>query len=215
MRNTLFILIFLFYINVLFGQTGKPKFFSEVVVSLNRTNIKNQNTENGNGFGIGIFQSFLNNKKINLIFGFEFNRTSQLKKSIYRGHYAHSTNVKYSLNWISIPLNARIYFGERFKIFIESGIFVDIPFSARKKGTSHSYVPNDDNQFEYKESSFDKKESHIVFNYGLSFGLGIIIPISSVTLVIKPDYRLGLKPIYDYYDQINNKYFRINIGIKI
>ena len=215
MRNTLLILTFLFLTILVFGQSDKPKFFSEFVVSVNRTTLKNQNTENGNGFGIGIYQSFRDNEKVNIILGIEFNRTSQLKKSMNQGHHHHSTDVRYNFSWLSIPVTTRINFGERIKLFIEPGIFIDIPISAREKGTSHSYIPNDDNQIVYKETEYDKKASQIDLNYGLSFGFGMIIPISEVNLIIKPDYKLGLKPIYDYKNQINNKYFRINIGIKI
>ncbi|MBC8321505.1 MAG: hypothetical protein H8E34_12370 [Bacteroidetes bacterium] len=215
MKKSYLILMILFFNILLFGQKDKPKFFSELVVSVNRTDLENQNTENGNGFGIGIYQSFRDNKKVSLILGFEFNRTSQLKKSMYGGHFAYTTDVKYNFSWLSIPLTTRINFGGRIKFFIEPGIFVDIPIGAREKGTLHSYLPNEDNQIEYKETEYDKKASQIGLNYGLSFGLGIIIPVSKVNLIIKPDYRLGMKSIYDYQDQINNKYFRINIGIKI
>jgi len=215
MKKLLLIITFLSLNIFVFGQKDNPKIFSEFVVSMNRTDLKDQNTENGNGFGIGIFKSFLDNKKVNIIFGLEFNRTSQIKKSMYGGQFAHSTDVIYNFNWFSIPVTTRINFGEKIKFFIEPGIFVDIPISTREKGTLHSYIPNEENQIEYTETEYDKKASQIGLNYGLSFGLGMIIPISKVKLIIKPDYRLGLKTIYDYHDQIFNKYFRINIGIKI
>lgn len=215
MRNILFILTLTFYVITICAQTDKHNNSVEVLVSFNRTNLKDQNTENGNGFGLGLYQTFLMDKKVNLIFGLEYNKTTQVKKSMYGGHFAHTTDIKYSFNWISIPLNARIYFGKRFKFFIESGAFADIPLSARKEGTSHSYVPDEEGHSEYKTTHFNKKASQIRTNLGLSVGLGFMIPISNVSLFIKSDYSYGLRPIFDYFDEITNKYYRISMGMKI
>ncbi|NPD44107.1 outer membrane beta-barrel protein [Lentimicrobium sp. S6] len=215
MRNAIILFILTFYTGVLWAQKEESENSVEVMVSFNRTNLKDQNTENGNGFGLGLYQTFLMSKKVKLIFGLEYNKTTQTKNRMYGGHYAHTTDIKYSFNWFSIPLNARVYFGERFKFFIESGAFVDIPLSARKKGTSHSCLPNEEGHPEYKTNDFDEKASQIRTNLGLSVGLGFMSPISNTTLIIKSDYRYGLRPIHEYYDKITNKYYRISVGMKI
>lgn len=65
--------------------------------------------------------AFMPEKKINLVFGFEFNRTSQFKKKIYEGRFANSTVITYKINSLSIPLNASLNFGYKTKIIFEAG----------------------------------------------------------------------------------------------
>ncbi len=215
MKNAISLLTFLFLYILAFGQNDKPKPLSEIGISANRTLLENQNTKNGNGFGIGLYQYILDNEKTNLTFGLEFNMTSQLIKSMYHGHSGHTTDVEFYFYWFSIPLTTRIYFGERVKFFVEPGIFIDIPIYSREKGTLHIYSLNDDNQIEYTETEYDYKSNEADFNYGLSLGLGIIIPISNVNLIIKPDYKLGLKSIGYSRENIYNRYFRITVGMRL
>lgn len=215
MRNIILTLTFILSITLVFGQKNSVFFFDEFSVSINRTSLKDNNTNDKFGFGLGAYHALLESKKVNLIFGFEYNRTSQLKQSMYEGHFAHSTDVTYYINCLSIPLTARINFGNRIKFFISTGPFLYLSIGARQKGTMHTSLPNVNNQLVYKEFEFDGKADISSLNYGISLGIGINIPISKVNLIIMPDYKFGVKPLYDYHDQILNRYFRLMIGIKI
>ena len=123
------------------GQDSTKFIFNEFCVSINRTNVQNLNTSNMLGFGLGVYQSFMTDKKFNPKFGLEFNRTSQFFTSINQGHFAHSTDVTYTYSCLSIPFGFRYSIGSKTKIFIETGGFVDIVLAAREKGTQHNYVP--------------------------------------------------------------------------
>lgn len=46
---------------------------------------------------------------------------------------------------------------------------------------------------EYNKFEFDEKTNFSIINYGVSIGIGINIPISKYTLIILPEYKLGLK----------------------
>jgi len=214
MRYFIIILISLLFIVPTFGQDKTDFFFDEFSVSANRTNIKNENTSDRYGFGIGAYHSFLSDKKINLIFGTEYNRTSQFIKNMYEGHFANSTDLTYNINCISIPVGLRINIGKKIKFFIETGGYADLIISSNRKGTMHTYLPDANNHVVYKDYQIDEKAG-LSNSVGVYFGIGLRIPISKYELIIKPDYKFGLNDLYSYMDDIYNRYFRLTIGLKI
>ena len=215
MKNLILTLSFIFLSTFTFAQNDSIFFFNELSVSINRTNLEDNNTNDGIGFGIGAYHTFLSQKIVNILFGFEFNQTKQFKDYMYEGHYANSTDLTYYINSLSIPLTARLNLGKQVKIFFETGFFVDLNVGARRKGTMHTYLPNENNQIVYKEFKIYDKPSILPLDYGISIGIGINVPVSKFQLIIKPDYKFGIKALYDYQDQIYNRYFRIMIGMKI
>ena len=52
------------------GQDSNDFFLDEFHISLNRTDLQDDNTEDRYGFGLGAYHSFMSDKKLNLIFGF-------------------------------------------------------------------------------------------------------------------------------------------------
>ena len=196
-----------------FGQETNDFFFDEFNLSVNRTNLIDYNTDDRYGFGIGAYHSFLADRKLNLVFGIEYNRTSQFKKSIYAGHFAHATDLTYTLNCLSIPLGLRFNIGNKTKIIIEAGGFADLMISSNKKGTMHTYLPDENLQVVYREFQIDKKAG-LTSYIGVYFGLGVQIPISKYELIIKPDYKFGINKSSSY-DNIYNRYMRLTIGFKI
>ncbi len=216
MKNLILILTLFFSIILTFGQNDSNTFFDEFSILLNKTDVKNYNTNDRIGLGIGVYLKFFDTHKVNILFGFEYNRTSQFKKNMCEGHFANSTDITYYINSISVPITMRINIGNRLKAFIESGTFLDLNAGARRKGVMHTCLPNDSNQVECKEFDFEENAGVSSINYGISFGIGIIIPISKIKLVIKPDYKFGVGALYDDYgDQIYNRYFRVILGIII
>jgi opacity protein-like surface antigen len=196
------------------GQDSNAFFFDEFSVSVNRTNLQNDNTEDRYGFGLGAYHSFRSDKKLNIVFGVEYNRTGQFKKSMYEGHFAHTTDLTYTIHCISIPVGIRLNMGSKTKVFIETGGFTDLIIRANRKGKMHTYLPDEYNQIHNTVTDFDEKVK-LSNSIGLYFGVGIRIPVSTYELVAKPEYKFGINKLYSYQDDIFNRYFRLNVGLKI
>jgi len=197
-----------------YGQNSNALFIDEFNVSINRSTLKDDNTEDRYGFGLGTYHSFLPDKKINLVLGFEYNRTSQFKKYMYEGHYASATDLIYHINCFYIPFGLRLNMGSKTKFFIETGGFADLTINSNRTGTMHTYLPDENNQISYKESEIDEKIG-LSNSLGFYIGIGIRIPISRFDLIVKPDYKFGINKLYSYQDEIFNRYFGINIGLRI
>lgn len=78
----------------------------------------------------------------------------------------------------------------------------------------HTYLPDENNQIKYTETEIDEKVG-LSNSIGIYVGLGVRIPISGFELILKPNYKFGINQLYSYQDNILNRYFRINLGIKI
>jgi hypothetical protein len=197
-----------------YGQNSNNPIISEFQFSINRTTLKDENTQDRYGFGFGIYHSFMSKKMINIILGIEYNRTSQFKEYMYEAHFAHLTDVTYNLNCFSFPLGLRLNIGSKTKVFIETGGFADIVIYSHKSGTYHSYQPGDNNIINYFEKKIEES-ANLSNSVGFYFGIGFRIPISRFELIIKPEYKYGINKLYSYQDDILNRYFRINFGLKI
>lgn len=215
MKKSFLILTLVFLTTLTFSQENKTFPFNEFSISINRTNLEDDNTENKIGFGIGTYHTFLKEKKINLRIGIEYNRTSQLKKYFYEGRFAKSSDLYYYINSLSIPFTTKINFGHKAKLFLETGLFTDLNIGSKRKGTMHSYLPNANNQLEYKEFEFEENAQISAINYGFSIGIGINVPLFKYRLTIKPEYKYGAHKLYDYGSQIFNRYYRVILGIEI
>ena len=89
MKRTGFIIFLILSLNIACvtqAHNNKKFFFDEVDVSVNRTFFNDNNTTNKYGFGIGIFHSWFSPKKLNLIFGVDYNKTNQKKDCIFVIH---------------------------------------------------------------------------------------------------------------------------------
>jgi hypothetical protein len=208
MKPTLLVLGLLALLNPICGQ-GKGFFFNEYTVSINRTCLKDDNTENRFGFGIGTDHLFRADKKINVILGLEYNRTNQLKKEMADSPLSYSKDVTFTQNGLSVPLGLRINTGSKIKIFAEGGIFGDLAFRSTQKGTSYTYT--DDG---YVVDHFSTK-ADLSDSYGYYFGLGIRVPFSKYELMIKPDYKVSVNTLYSGNDNIYNRYIRLSVEIRM
>lgn len=193
------------------GQEAKDFFVDEFQISLNRTLLQDNNTEDRFGFGLGAYHVFLPEKKVNIVFGLEYNRTSQFIKRMYEGRFAHSTDLTYNINCISVPIAPRFNIGS--KLFVDIGGFADLLISANRSGTMHTYLP-DSIQVVYTTKEF-KEKARLSNCFGVFAGIGVRIPISKFELIIKPEYKFGINKLYSYQDDIYNRYFKINLGLKI
>lgn len=210
-----YILLFTFFIVLMTIQVnGENKFsaffLDEIVLSFNYTQLADANTTNGKGFGIGLYHSINNNKKIKAIVGVEYNQTNQLKHKIYGGHYIHFTDLNYKIHHASIPLSLRYFIVK--SIFIEAGLFADLLIAAKTNGTKHRNLPS---ELEIIEKVSNNNLDLHLFNYGLQIDLGIKIPINNFELVLKPGYKYGFNVLTSGLDELYNRYWYIGIGLCI
>ena len=52
-------------------------------------------------------------------------------------------------------------------------------------------------------------------NLGISGGVGLRIPVKKHEILLKGDYKWGMRAIYSYQDSIYNRYWRFIIGFKL
>lgn len=192
----------------------KTQIIDEVSVSTNYTTFWDDNTSGKFGFGVGVYKSFFKEKRVSLTTGFDFNRTSQKKKWMYESHFSHVEDITYDIYNVSLPVSARVQFGQKTKFFIETGAFIDFLLAANSRGTRISYVPDENNQVVYSENKFTEKERFNSINAGLNFGVGIRIPVKKIELLIRPDYRYGFVKLVSNQDDIFNRYCRFSLGMR-
>jgi hypothetical protein len=206
--------VFVLLCNSVLAQDVNEYFFDEVNVSFNRTNLNNSNTENRNGFGVGLYHSFFSNDRANLTFGLEYNRTNQFKKYLYESRYTHTTDMTYNMHVVSIPVGLRINAGRKIKVFLETGFYADLMIKSRRSGMMHTNYPRDTGVVVNEVYHVNEKVK-LPNSVGLYAGLGIRIPVSRFELILRPDYKYGLNKLYSYRDDIYNRYWRITLGFKL
>ena len=195
------------------GQEPIDIFFDEISGSMNRSSVHDQNTEDRYGFGLGVYHSFMSDKRVNIAFGREFNQISQFKKHVPGGHYYHNYDVTYISRYISFPLSCRYNIGQKIKLFIEGGAFADLAVGGRHHGTQHSIIPEENGQFKTTIIDFDHRGG-LPSSYGVFGGIGVKVPLSRFQIIIRPEYKIGLNEWLINYQEYYNKYFRLSIGIK-
>ncbi len=196
------------------AQDSTRVFLDEFNASVNCTTVKGDNNDRC-GFGLGAYHSFMPEKMLNIIIGFEYNRTTRFNYYEYGGHFSNATDLTYRMNFVSVPLGLRINFGNKTKIFLEAGGFADLMVSSNKKGTYNTFLPDSNMHIVHHSGQIDEPAG-LPSSFGVYAGLGIRIPVSTFELIIKPDYKFGLNEMEsDGYVSFYNRYFRLNIGIKI
>jgi hypothetical protein len=194
--------------------------FDEFTISTNKTIVADENTKDRFGFGAGIYHVFLKQKKLNLISGVEFTNTNQFKYSGTNiNKYAYSRDVTYHMNTVSIPFSVRFNMGKKTRFFFETGVYLDVNITGRMTGTIFSARQVVDSTGQYHlvgyEGRLDEHSSLKGFNGGASGGIGVSIPLSSkLDLLIKSDYRYGIRDLSDYNEDFFIRYIRAVVGIK-
>ena len=107
-------------------------------------------------------------------------------------------------HYIGIPANVRVNFGKKVKFFIEAGVFFD-PIIIEKR------------IFTGQEISTNKKTIYMHKpDFGISGGIGLRIPIKKYELLLKNDYKWGMKNFYDLSSiAAYNSYLRFTVGFKV
>ncbi len=201
-----------------FGQ-GKDStfFFDTFAASVNMTYVRGGQVDSRAGFGLGLYRTMLPQKRVNLLLGLEYNYTSRFTGRLFKGKYSKAYDVTYSVSSISMPITVRGNVGKQVKFFLEAGVYFEVNIGGREKGTIITYFyPSDENgKVYFKETQYNEKDDVSSINYGFSAGIGISIPLGKHYLIIKPDYKFGMVPVYDYMDALSNNYFRMIVAFKL
>jgi len=196
MKHFFFIIIIFFgTVFCISSQNSEHINFSpEVALSLNINHQQFFGTQLG--FGVGVFHAFYNQKKCNLILGLQYDAF------IKRYDYFELGNFNHYNSFFGIPLLFRVNFGKKVKFFIEPGIFCDLIIFSRVKYRLY-------NSNEMIELYFDKPD------FGVSGGIGLRIPINKYEILLKGNYKWGMKYLFNnsFYNSYN-QYFRISVGFK-
>lgn len=184
----------------------------EFNLSVNSTTIANANTENRLGFGLGFNYVFRPDKKLNVVSGLEYDRTSIYTKHMITDRPdTYSDQMTYYLNNFSVPLVFRYNFFSNFGFFVEAGAFIDALIFSKMKGnyTAYNHESGVSQSYGYKDASVKN------FNYGTSLGIGFAIPVYNHNLLVKCDYKFGFRDIDEYDNNLYNRYVRLSIGFRI
>jgi hypothetical protein len=224
MKPAIAFLIFLLFAISVFGQEEektKPSFpFNEFGISINRTNVSTYGNTDRLGCGAGMYRSFVAVRRLDFVFGVEYNYTSQFVEEISYGNVGYENDMTFHIHTISLPFFLRFSMGKDVKFFIESGIFLDIPIVSKKKGyrrisdtsphPTYPWIPWPI----YRNIEVNEKAGISDINYGPSLGMGVRIPAKSIELIIKADYKTGLNTFNANNLNLHNQYYRLSVGIR-
>ena len=225
MRRVFLVLACLIFVNSLllaqeFDKKEKSTQSYELTLSLNRTTVADKNTQNRFGFGVGLYSVFFSQKRCNLIIGFEYSRNVQFKKHMSGGrshfHSSSHSDVTYIINSVGTPICFRVNMGQKVKFFIDAGAFVDFFNAGRQTGTRKMFGYNPTDSTHYNTvSQFDDKGFLYKTNFGILGGVGLRIPVKKHEILLKGDYKWGIRnTIDDYYGEVYNRFWRFTIGFK-
>ena len=187
-------------------------FINEIGASANYS-LGDNNTVNGFGFGVGIYKRVYKRSRVNVVYGVEFNRTNFQRKRVVLDDYSHKEDMQYKLNYLSVPVTARIHLGDiddlnkpshAPKFFFDLGLYVDVTCGTKREGTLVVYSPDISDTL-----SFTEKYNSKVPNLGVNAGMGIRIPVKFKYIIIKADYRHGLINQGRANDPFTNNYTRL------
>jgi len=188
-------------------------FFKEFTGSVNRIP-PTYKGETKFGFGIGAYHVYMQEKRTNIVFGIEYNKSRIFFRNLYEGRFAHSENITYTMNWLSMPLFVRYNIGENVKFFIELGGHADVMVGAKRKGIMHTNLPGENNQLVHKHYEFNEK-TNLNSSGGVSCGIGLRIPVAKYEIIVKPEYKFGLSEVfYSNTTSYYCRYARISAGIR-
>jgi len=107
-------------------------------------------------------------------------------------------------HYIGIPVNARVNFGKKVKFFIEAGAFFDPVIIEKRTFIEHEISRPEKSIYMHKP------------DFGISGGIGMRIPVKKYEILIKCDYKWGMRNLFDSSNiAAFNKYWRIGVGFKI
>jgi len=171
-------------------------FSPEFRVSYNM--IRGKLVGNGDGFGVGFYNAFFNQKRCNLIVGLEYNCLFDDNIIFLEGQDTKSVN-----HFIGIPVSCRVNMGKKVKFFVEAGAFFDPLVIERTKPI-------------YENSTLKKETLIRKPNFGISGGIGLRIPVKKYEILVKSDYKWSFGNIFDRsLIAQKNSCWRFAVGFKM
>jgi hypothetical protein len=213
-KYAVFVLVF-FLLAQVHGQEKFSLGFNEFSISINRTLVKDGNTEDRYGFGFGAIRTFLPTKGFNVTAGFEFNKTVQKKKIVHFSSMYTAYEVTDRLYILSLPATLRFNFGKKIKFFAEIGIFLDLHVGGCENGVADTYAQDSNYNFYRIVYKYKKTPYLSSTNYGPSFGIGLKFPMAKYFLLVKTDYKLGMNNLSGSLENFKNRYLRLVFAFQI
>jgi hypothetical protein len=217
-------IVILLFIFPLFGLAQKDSIlfkFNEYGVSINYFHLNQDYSYGKTGYGLFAYHSGDENKRINIVYGFEFNHVNFHLDNIWGGRFYNYSDVNITCNSLSFPILIRAGCGNHFRFFIETGLKIDFRIWSNLQAMLYSSAPNSNNQQVYSTSEIDES-AHIAGDHPLdcmpSFGLGVSCKLNKISLILKTDYSKGLSYFFKNNpnnDLIYNRYINFSIGLKI
>jgi len=195
MKNRLLLLIILLVTTFsTFAQDSKrkkisPEFIITHILPLN-------NMLGGYGFGLGVHNAFFNQNRCNLMIGLEYNAV------FYKYSFLESDYIP-QLNYVGIPVNVRVNLGKKVKFFIEVGNFFE-PIIFEKRIF-----------FEKEKPKTEKSVYMCGPDFGFSGGIGLRIPVNKYELLLKSDYKTGIRSLFHLPRTTSNGFLRFAVGFKM
>lgn len=182
------------------SQFRSPVFFDEMLVSMNKTDLRGENVINHNGFGLTLNAVLAPEKRSNWIIGIEYN-----KLKLFRYNSSTSFDVTYRIHNLSMPITYRFGMGDNFKYFIEPGLFFDWNIKGIKEGyTLYTGQPN----------YYQQTTTKIGYNFGVLTSSGFEIPLLKHAVILKADYKLGTPIIYFFNEEVQARFYKFSLGYR-
>ncbi len=124
----------------------------------------------------------------------------QKGRSVEVYDFGSQQEQKEQYNYLEVPLYAQFYLpkeNRKHRLFAEFGPYASILLNSNQKIGGHKY-----------DTDTYTKDA----DYGISFGIGIEIPIDLNKLEVSLSYDMGLREIADYDTDLRNKSLSINVG---
>jgi opacity protein-like surface antigen len=140
--------------------------------------------------------------------------------------YTNSSTTKYTLNYLEIPVLAKLSFGGETKVYAIAGPSVGIGLGGKFKYDNETIESSDDFEETYSNSGKGKikfgeasenYEGDDLFidnriDFGIQVGAGILI---AHKIIIEARYGLGLSSLYDSEYEVKNRVFQFTIGMPL
>lgn len=194
-------------------QNKPSHFINEYSLSVNDAYEDSKELPSQPGFGAGIFHVHEFNSFFALLTGLEYNNTHFYSKYDQHSPTHEERDVTYSLNYMSVPLELRLSFFKKIKIFIEGGVYFENYILAFKEGTLYSYNP-----FTREETTNNFHHMHLTspISYGFIAGIGFQVPIGKHAILIKPAVTYGSQSVVTIDSKkFYNRYAKISIVWKL
>ena len=193
-----------------FGQQSQRSFSVELHGSVNETDVATSQRENRFGVGTGALVALGKGAHWQFLAGAEYNYTRQHFATIPLPNDLELNNIGLRLHTVSLPVGARFNVDKRGRMFVDAMVSLDSHVKAQFMGNIwplHAGV--------HPERAYEEQLDVQRVNAGFQAGIGIAIPAGPLDIVVKPEYKINLRPLNDWPDDFKQRYFNLKVGVRI